>query len=417
MNGLCNVFQSAYRAGHSTETALLRVVNDLLQAMDQDKISILLLLDLSAAFDTVDHQIILHRLHASFGINSTALQWFRSYLLDRKQFVSVNNVSSGPLVLKYGVPQGSVLGPVLFVLYTTPLSQLIKDHSVNHQLYADDTQLHKSSSPNSVPTISNELHSCTCEIKDWMTQNQLKLNDDKTEALLFSPFVVSEDSSLPKSVSVGQHTIPFNDSARNLGFILDSDLSMKTHIKAVCQLAHYELRRISSIRRFLTQEATKTLVTSCILSRLDYCNSLLMGTDKATIMPMQQIQNYAARLIFGASRRQPTTPFLRSLHWLPVSERIKFKVCCVCFNTLTGTAPPYLSELLPKYSNLAKLRSASDSKQLQEFNYKRKAHGFRSLKVHGPHLWNKLPYNIRHAEDLPSFKAMLKTHLFSQHFS
>ena len=128
-NNLCNPFQSAYRTGHSTETTLLHVVNDLLNTMDEDKISVLLLLDLSAAFDTIDHQILLSRLETVFGIHSTVLQWFRSYLLDRNQCVVVNNSASSSSPVVFGVPQGSVLGPVLFVLYATPLSDIIANHS------------------------------------------------------------------------------------------------------------------------------------------------------------------------------------------------------------------------------------------------------------------------------------------------
>ena len=140
-NSLCNPFQSAYHTRHSTKTALLCVVNDLLNAMDEDKISVLLLLDLSAAFDTIDHQILLSCLKTVFGIRSTVLQWFQPYLLDRNQCVVVNNSASSSSPVMFGVPQGSVLGPVLFVLYTTPLSDIIANHSVNHQLLADDTQL------------------------------------------------------------------------------------------------------------------------------------------------------------------------------------------------------------------------------------------------------------------------------------
>ena len=193
---VCNPFRSAYRAGHSTETVLLRVVNDILSALDNDNISVLLL-DLSAAFDTVDHQILLSRLYSLFGIQSAALKWFKSYLADRCQFTSVNNSSSPPAQLKYGVPQGSVLGPVLFVLYTTPLSDVIASHSVNHQLFADDTQLQKSAPLNEIDNLTKELCACTDDIKAWMTENQLKLNDDKTEALLFSFF----SSSKPAAIS------------------------------------------------------------------------------------------------------------------------------------------------------------------------------------------------------------------------
>ena len=117
---------------------MLRTVNDILSALDNDNISVLLLLDLSAAFDTIDYQILLSRLNSVLGIQSTALQWFHSYLSDRYQSTSVNNSSSSSQLM-YGVPQGSVLGTILFALYTTPFSDIIANHSVNHQLFADDT--------------------------------------------------------------------------------------------------------------------------------------------------------------------------------------------------------------------------------------------------------------------------------------
>ena len=129
-----------------------------------------------------------------------------------------------------------------------------------------------------------------------MTENQLKLNDDKTKALLF-PFLSSlrpSTVSLPDSITLGSHNIPSFDSARNLGFILDSNLSMKKHVIKICQTAYFELKRISSIRRFLTEDAAKNLVTSYILSRL---NCLLMGTPNSVIQPLQKIQNFPARLI------------------------------------------------------------------------------------------------------------------------
>ena len=157
-----------------------------------------------------------------------------------------------------------------------------------------------------------QIYACTDNIKTWMTENQLKLNDDKTEALLF-PFSSSLKPStvpLPDSITLGSHNIPFSDSDRNLGFILDSKLSMKKHIIKICQTAYFELKRISSIRRFLTEDATKTLVTSYILSRLDYCNCLLMGTPNSVIQPLQKIQNFAARLVLLAPRHHHATPLL-----------------------------------------------------------------------------------------------------------
>ena len=160
------------------------------------------------------------------------------------------------------------------------------------------------------------LNACTENIKAWMTENQLKLNDDKTEALLF-PFTSSLKPTvpLPFSITLGSHNILFPDSARNLGFILDSKLSMKKHVIKICQTTYFKLKHISSIRRFFTEDATKTLVTSYILSRLDYCNYLFMGTPNSGIQPLQKIQNFAARLVLLAPRHHHSTPLLEKLHW------------------------------------------------------------------------------------------------------
>ena len=179
-----------------------------------------------------DHHILISPVNSVFGIQSAALQWFQTYLSDRYQSTSVNNSSSSPSQLMYGVPQGSVLGPILFVLHTTPLSDIIANHSVNHQLFADDTQLQKSAPLSEVTNLTKEFNACTGDIKSWMTENELKLNDDKREVLLF-PFSSSlkpSTVSLPDSITLGSHNIPFSDSARNLGFILDSKLSTKEHV-------------------------------------------------------------------------------------------------------------------------------------------------------------------------------------------
>ena len=139
--GLLEEFQSAYKSHHSTETALVKVQNDILKAIDNNRSVILLLLDLSAAFDTVDHSILLSRLQDRFGIRNTALKWFHSYLDSREQFVSVNGIESSKKHLPYGVPQGSVLGPLLYSLCTSPLGDIARKHSIPFHFYADDTQL------------------------------------------------------------------------------------------------------------------------------------------------------------------------------------------------------------------------------------------------------------------------------------
>ena len=316
-NNLSNPFQSAYRAGCSTETVLLRIVNDILSALDNDNISVLLLLGLSAAFDTLDHQILFSRLNSVFGIQSTALQWFHSYLSDRYQSTSVNNSSSSPSQLMYGVPQGPVLGPILFVLYTTPLSDIRANHSVNHQLFADDTRLQKSAPLNEVTNLTKELNACTDNIKTWMTENQLKLNDDKTEALLF-PFSSSLKPStgpLPDSITLGSHNIPFSDSARNLGFILDSKLSMteEAHHKKSAKLL------ISSLNA-LVQSAGFSLKTQ---PRLLLLPTSFHGLTTATV-------SLWVHLILSSNLSRKFRTLLQDLFsWHPVitTQHLSWKNC------------------------------------------------------------------------------------------
>ena len=396
---------------------MLRIVNDSLSVLDNNNISVLLLLDLSVAFDTIDHQILLSRLNSVFGIQSTALQWFHSYLSNRYQSTSVSISSSSPSQLMYGVPQGSVLGPILFVLYTTPLSDIIPNHSVNHQLFADDTQLQKSASLGEVTNLTKELNACTDDIKTWMTENQLKLNDDKTEALLF-PFLSSLKPStvpLPDSITLGSHNIPFSGSARNLGFILDSKLSVKKYVKKSAKLLISSLNALVQSAGFSLKTQPR-LVISYILSRLDYCNCLLMGTPNSVSQPLQKIQNFAARLVLLAPSHHHSTPLLEKLHRLPISERIKYKVACMFFSAINGSGPDYLSELLHVYTPSRTLRSSSDTRMLEIQQYKRKTHSFRTFSCFGPHIWNSLPQDPRHCSTLSSFKAKLKTFLYSQYF-
>ena len=151
-------------------------------------------------------------------------------------------------------------------------------------------------------------------------------------------------------------------------------------------------------------------------SRLDYCNCLLMGTPNSVIQPLQKIQNFAARLVLLAPRHHHATPLLEKLHWLPISERIKYKVACMCFSAINGSGPAYLSELLHVYTPSRTLRSSSDTRMLEIQQYKRKTHGFRTFSCFGPHIWNSIPQDLRHCATLSSFKAKLKTFLFSQYF-
>ena len=209
-------FQSAYRKFHSVETALLRIQNDLLLAIDKRQVTALILLDLSAAFDTIDHDILLARLSSTFGITGPALDLITSYLTDRHQFVCIDSDSSNLAPLNTGVPQGSVLGPLLFTLYTTPISYLLQDSSMSFHLYADDTQLYISFSPHDHLDSLRHLSATLDSVYTWLSANRLVVNPSKTEYLLIgSKFQRSK--LISSSVIFKGNILSPTPTARNLG--------------------------------------------------------------------------------------------------------------------------------------------------------------------------------------------------------
>jgi hypothetical protein len=412
-NDLLEPFQSAYRKYHSTETALVRVVNDLLQACDRGQVAILSLLDLSAAFDTIDHDILCNRLHNTFGCSDKVLEWFRSYLTDRTQSVNVLNAKSNPSLLKYGVPQGSVLGPVLFTMYMKPLSNVFKSSSHLYHFFADDSQLYNSTHPSSIPNLVSDIANCIENVAAWMKSNKLKMNDDKTEILMLGTKTKLQQTNT-QSMTFFNCTIPFAKSARNLGVYLDSHLTMDTHINQLCKSLYFHLRRISRIRQYLTTDAANKLAVSLILSRLDYCNTLLANLPLDKINKLQKIQNSAARMVLRRPRHISASECLKELHWLPVRARIEYKVATLCHQCIhSNNMPVYLSDLLHVYQPIRSLRS-QNTLQLQVPRHIN-SHGKRSFAVTAPYTWNELPTNLRQTSNLETFKKHLKTHLFKKY--
>ena len=410
-NNLEEPLQSAYKQSHSTETALLKVHNDILRGIDEQKVCMLVLLDLSAAFDTVDHEILLSRLENRFGITGTALAWYKSYLSGRSQQVSVNGVLSEPQTLMYGVPQGSILGPQKFVKYTVPLGEIIRKHGLAYHFYADDTQLYIIFDVKNTAESIKKVELCVAEIRDWMKANYLKFNDGKTELIILG--TVHQLAKLdPTCVHIGDSNIVPTESARNIGVMFDRHMSMEKQVNAMCQVANYHIRNIRNVRGLLTTDACKKLVHALVTSRLDFGNSLLGGIAKYLVKKIQRVQNSAARLVAEINKFDHLTSVLKDLHWLPVEKRINFKILLITYKALNGLAPTYLRDLLQFHNPPRSLRSGGQLR-LKVPATKLKTYGDRAFSVLAPKLWNKLPLEIRLSESVDIFKSKLKTHFLS----
>jgi hypothetical protein len=220
--------QSGFRQGFSTETAIAKVLSDFLDAVDRGEVGLLVLLDLSAAFDTVDHDLLLERLHTSFGICDSALDWFRSYLTGRTYKVRCGGHDSGSVDFICGVPQGSVLGPILFIMYTADLSSVIANHGLSLHQYADDSQIYGTCRPSSTAALSGVVSRCTADVAAWMRSNRLTLNADKTDVIWCSS--ARRISGLPAdSVNVAGADILPVSTVRDLGVLIDFDLGATSH--------------------------------------------------------------------------------------------------------------------------------------------------------------------------------------------
>ena len=406
--------QSAYKHGHSTETALVKIHHDILQAIDNQNCVLLVLLDLSAAFDTVDHEILIHRLQNRFGITGKALDWLSSYLSCRTQQVMVNGTASKSHTLTCNVPQGSVLGPKLFVDYESPVGDIVRKHGLDVHFYADDTQIYFAFKPEDRAIAVDRMEKCIEEVREWMAQNFLKLNDDKTELItLGSRHNLSQLDQT--EITIGNCTVEPSTQVRNIGATFDSELKMEAQVAKVCKSAWHHMYQIGKIRPFLTQEDTRNVVHAFITSKLDLNNCLLAGIPDSLIAKLQRVQNASVKLIFRAGKFEHVSGMMKELHWLPIPKRIDFKILLLAFKALHCAGPSYLRDLLQWHQPQRQLRS-SNEKLLVVPKSKLKRYGDRSFGVVAPKLWNSLPFHLRNVTELDGFKQGLKTHLFKLHY-
>jgi len=413
-NNLYEPTQAAYREHHGTETVVVRVTNDVLRALDEKKGVYLVLLDLSAAFDTIHHHTLLHRLQENIGLRGTTLQWISSYLTHRKQYVSISGVKSESVDLLFGVPQGSVLGPKLFTIYAGPIADICRRHSLRAFLYADDSQLYlffELSTPGDQDKTKSQIEECIVSIRKWMKANYLKLNDEKTELMIFVP-PNHKEKLQSTSILVGESAVQASATVRDLGIHLDPALNMEHHVRSICKAAYNQLHMISSIRKCLDSKTTEKLVHAFVTSRLDCGNAVLAGLPQKLLSKLQTVQNSAARLVLRLRKWDHISPALRQLHWLPVKQRIEYKVLLLTWKALNNQAPSFIMELLELHIPNRQLRSG-DAKCLTIPRTKTVTYGERALSVLAPKLWNKLPKSLRNCTELNTYKCQLKTHLYS----
>ena len=334
----------------------------------------------------------------------------KSYISNRQQRVHIDGSLSWPQDLHFGVPHGSVLGPFLFCLYTTPLSQISTTHDVSHHMYADDTHVYIELSQSDTHKSISSLSDCLTDSSLWMKSSKLKLNSDKIEFTIIVTKHQRHKRSNHFPVKLLGNDICPSDSVRNLGVVFDSDFSFHKHVSNICKSCFYHIRDLRRIRCHIPLSTAKTLSHAIISSRIDYCNSLLNNIAKQDLTKLQRVQNCIARVILRAPRFSPSLPLLKQLHWFQVNDIIKFKLSTLTYRALAIHQPPYLASLLHFSNNPRQLRS-STSQQLSiprtKLNLDKRAFSVAALIIS-----NELPTTLKFCESLASFRKHLKTYLF-----
>lgn len=336
--------QSGFRSGYSCTTALLHVVDDVSAAIDKGHCTILVLLDFSRAFDTISHDLLLSILHY-IGLTEDAIKFFENYLKGRQQKVLINNNSSNYIALRSGVPQGSILGPLLFAIYTSQFTKCLTNCQIH--LYADDTQLYYSFNPSDVDGACYHINEDLELFVDSAREHSLFINADKSNVIIFGPKKIRSNIKNIAKIKIDGNELEIVEKAKSLGVIMDCDLRFEDYINTLTRKAYGTIKLIYGNRRFLPRDTKILLCESLVLSILNYADSLygpnLTLTYKSKI---QKIQNSCLRLIYGIRRRERISFKLSEIGWLNMERRRLLHAACLYHKIIVNRCPPYLYQKL-----------------------------------------------------------------------
>jgi hypothetical protein len=414
--------QSAYRRYYSTETATTKVYSDWCNFVDTGQCVLVASLDVSAAFDTVNHHILLYRLKQA-GVLGRAHKWLSSYLAHRTAVVKFGDARSTPFDLHCGVPQGSILGPLLFNIYMADLAHSLQlscnrtNNKFGFHIYADDVLLYFACPPNDLNAVACLLSMELEKVETWMKANSLLLNVDKTTFFMLHGARGAIPSALPM-VTVHGRSIPFQPSTNLswLGVVFDRTLQMESFINKTSRTCFNILRMLRRIRPSINARTTSMLCSSLVCSRLDYCNALLSNANKTSLQKFQRVLNLAARITLRSPRKSiHVTPLLNELGWLSINKRITMKISKLVFKSLNLIAPSYLTDFLVVYVAQRPLRSSTAQELQLVLGTASRRVGRGSFAVAGPCVWNSLPVGMRHKDaSLRTFYALLSDFMWEK---
>ena len=404
-NNLLTDCQSGFRSLHSTLSALLKASNNWSVNIDNGLINGVIFIDLKKAFDTIDHGIILRKL-SYYGVDQVALNWFSSYLGNRVQKCQVNGHLSSSSVINCGVPQGSIIGPLLFLLYINDLPNCLTIAEPN--MYADDTNL--TVSADNLADLKHKMNLELANINQWLRVNKLSLNITKTEYMVIGSRqrlrAITDGQSI--ELSIEGKEISRVKEAKSLGMVIDDSLSWNKHAEETCKKISCGIGMLKRLRPFINQSTAVDIYKSLIEPHFDYCSGVWYGTSKTMCDRLQKLQNRAARVITKSDIDKSATSLRKLLNWDDVDSRRKKQLAISMYKSIHGLCPSYIKDMFVSRSLVHDLRNMKHKLSLPKprTDYLKK-----SFSYCGAEVWNSLPPEIRGAKSLSLFKKKINQHL------
>lgn len=399
--------QSGNKKLHSCETLNVFITDRALEAMDAKRITVVILLDLSKAFDSIDHLNLLTKLKA-LGVSQASLDWFKSYLSGRLQCVRIGTETSGLQSISHGVPQGSILGPALFTIYLNNIPSMPDVCSL--ESYVDDSKLYISFPVAEASDMVQQINADLQKVASWCCYNSLLINPDKTKLLVLGTRQMLK--RLPDDFQVtllGKKVTP-SSSARDLGLQVDSTLSYDEHVTQTVSSCIGCLCQINRVKHLFDARTLERIINALVFSKLYFCSPVWSNTSKKNVSKVQKVQNFAARIITGTLKFDHITPTLHELGWLPVHSYLKYTLGVLAFKCVKGLAPKYLCD---KFKTRASVHGRNtrykDTLDIPSF---KSASGQRTFSYRAVELWNSLPRSLTDITDIAIFKQELKEFLF-----
>lgn len=389
--------QSGFRSLHSTVTALLEATNTWALNIDRGCVNAVVFLDLKKAFDTVDHGILLSKLNA-YGIGGVEGGWFESYLNNRKQKCSVNGKLSSQRSLLCGIPQGTILGPLLFLIYINDLPNCLT-HS-QARMYADDTHLTFAS--NRIDDIESHLNEDLANVNKWLLCNKLTLNQSKTEFMLIGSRQRLNTFQAAPILALNNETIKQVPHTKSLGVHIDENLTWNEHIKQLVKKIASGIGSLKRVRNCIPASTLNTIYNSLVQSHFDYCSEVWGSCGKIQATKLQKLQNRAARILTHSNYDTNAEPLIEDLGWKKLDSQRNLQKAVMVYKSLNGLAPDYMQSIFEYRDNLPyQLR---DSEHKLVIPKPRTNYGKNSIGYNGAVLWNDLPVGLRQASSLQEFK-------------